>query len=584
MQRPEKSEARPEAGSGDRERSASTTALVPLRSSASISGSAEPSSDQRTLAVIDIGTNSVRMVVAGVEADGTYRILDEERVMTRLGHGLAETGRLADDTMTQSLQAIGNMKAIAEGFKVKELRVIATSAVREATNGRAFCRDVWRRHRVRVDVISPEEEAQLAFASAVRHFSLTGRSTAVVDIGGGSAEVVLAADGLVDRVYSMPIGAVRLTERYCHSDPLNGKHWKAMKRAVAKTIRETIGRPPFQPDAMVGSGGTFTSIASMVQSQREERTRGLHGYKVSFGEIAHLLDRLRDTPLEARKHIPGLNPQRADIIIAGLLVAQTLGDRLGCQHVIVNERGIMDGMLINMIADLSARGTAARSQPKERLEWVRMFARKCRSNERHCEHVALLAQSIFDLLPDAMRPATVGREIVTAGALLHDIGYLISHTGHHKHAYHLIKHGELPGFSASEIELIANVARYHRRALPKPKHENFVRLDKDSQELARKLSGILRVADGLDRAHMQNVRIARCDTTHDTISLYVDADANPQVEIWDALRKAELFEEAFGRTLSIHWSKSAEGKRRAVTRKIGVRRKTAAPSAKRKGD
>jgi exopolyphosphatase/guanosine-5'-triphosphate,3'-diphosphate pyrophosphatase len=190
------------------------------------------------------------------------------------------------------------------------------------------------------------------------------------------------------------------------------------------------------------------------------------------------------------------------------------------------------------------------------MEWVRAFARKCRSNERHCEHVALLAQSIFDVLPDELRPSDSGREILLAAGVLHDIGYLISHTGHHKHAYHLIKHGDLPGFSASEIELIANVARYHRRALPKAKHENFARLDRDSQDMARRLAGILRVADGLDRAHLQSVRIARCEMKPDRVTLVVDAEANPQVEIWDAQRKAELFEKAFGRKLDFRWSKA----------------------------
>lgn len=563
IQQPGKGEGDRESGGADRDRSAAAAPITMRVISPSGDTAGDSLPDRRVLAVIDVGTNSVRLIVAEVEADGTYRVLDEERVMTRLGHGLAETGRLADETMTQSLQVIGNMKAIAEGLRVKEMRVIATSAVRDATNGRAFCRDVWRRHRVRIDVISPEEEAQLAFASAVRHFTLTGRSVAVVDIGGGSAEVVLAADGLVDRVYSLPLGAVRLTERFCRSDPLDKKHWKELKREVSRTIRESIGRPPFLPDAMVGSGGTFTSIASMIQCQREGRTRGVHGYKVSFGEIAHLVDRLRDTPLEARKHIPGLNPQRADIILAGLLVAATLGQRLGCQHVLVNERGIMDGMLLGMIADLSNRSANGRAQPKERLEWVRTFARKCRSNDRHCEHVALLAQNIFDTLPAGLRPAAAGREIATAAALLHDIGYLISHTGHHKHAYHLIKHGELPGFSGSEIELIANVARYHRRALPKEKHENFARLDKDSQELARRLAGILRVADGLDRTHMQTVQAVRCDASDHDVVLHIAAETNPQVEIWDAQRKAVLFERAFGRKLTIAWEKPGRGRARA---------------------
>lgn len=570
LQPDDKQETRTEGAAVEREAARTLAAPALSRSAAGTGGGSEASGERRTLAVIDVGTNSVRMVVAEVDAEGACRVLDEERVMTRLGHGLAETGRLADETMTQSLQAIGNMKAIAEGFKVRELRVIATSAVREASNGRAFCRDVWRRHRVRVDVISPEEEAQLAFTSAARHFPLTGRSVAVVDIGGGSAEVVLAADGLVDRVYSMPVGAVRLTERFGWSGPEDRKAWKAMRRAVEKTIRETIGRPPFQPDVMVGSGGTFTSIAGMVQCQREGRSQGLHGYKVSFGEIAHLLDRLRDTPLEARKHIPGLNPQRADIIVAGVLVAHTLGTRLGCQHVLVNERGIMDGMLAGMVADLPGRGGAVRPAAKDRMEWVRAFARKCRSNERHCEHVAALAQRLFDLLPEELRPAA-GRELLAAAALLHDIGYMISHSGHHKHAYHLIRHGELPGFSASEIELIANVARYHRRSLPKAKHENFARLDRDSQELARKLAGILRVADGLDRTHLQNTRIAGCTVSRGEVTVHVEAEAPPRVEIWDALRKAELFEKAFGRRLNIRWTGAERRKGSARPRRAPAR-------------
>jgi exopolyphosphatase/guanosine-5'-triphosphate,3'-diphosphate pyrophosphatase len=184
-----------------------------------------------------------------------------------------------------------------------------------------------------------------------------------------------------------------------------------------------------------------------------------------------------------------------------------------------------------------------------------LFARKCHSNERHCEHVARLAGEIFDALREPHELPEECRGLLIAATLLHDIGYLINHSKHHKHAYHLILHSDLPGFSAREIELIANVARYHRRAAPKKSHSNFARLDRADRELVRQLSGILRVADGLDRTHTQCIRSVRCELSDDCVRLSLDASADPQVEIWDAERKAELFESAFETKLELTWAK-----------------------------
>src|SRR5439155_242927 len=286
------------------------------------------------LAAIDIGTNSMRLVVAEVQPDGSYRVLDEDREMTRLGRGLYRDGRLGDTPMQQSLQALGRMKAIADGFAVAELRAIATAAVREAANGRDFVSEAWRRHRVRLEVVPAEEEARLAFRSVTRHFDLDDQLTAIVDIGGGSTEVILAAGGLVEQVVSLPLGAVR-------------------------------------------------------------------------------------------RQIPGLNPQRADIIVAGVAVIARLTRWLGTQRVLVNDRGVRDGVLLSMIDDLSGVAPASRVQPPDRLELARRFARKCRSNERHCEQVARLAAELFDALRDAYALPPTGADILRAAALLHDIGYLI---------------------------------------------------------------------------------------------------------------------------------------------------------------
>lgn len=505
------------------------------------------------LAAIDIGTNSMRLVVAEVAGDSTYRVLDEEREMTRLGEGFAESGRLSDAAMERSLTALGSMKAIAGGFQVTELRAIATSAVREATNGRQFLREAWRRHRVRIDVITGEEEARLAFQSAARHFKLDGGSTAIVDIGGGSVEVIHAAGTVVEQVHSLRLGAVRLTEQLVRSDPLKKRHWKTMRKAIDRTIKAAI-RPPFRAEMMIGSGGTFTNIGEIVRSQREGKAGNAHGYLVTRSELVYTLKRLRALPLEARRQVPGLNPSRADIILAGAAVVARLAKRLGTERILVNERGIREGILLSMIAELPGTPVPTRPEPVDRMEWVRIFARKCRSNERHCEHVASLAVQLFDGLRSGFGLPAASREILQAAAILHDIGYLINHARHHRHAYHLIMHGELPEFSPRDVELIANVVRYHRRAYPKKSHENLARLDRSDRRLVSRLAGLLRVADGLDRAHTQTVRSARIRVRDGRARLQLEAAALPELEIRDAEQKAGLFEKAFDVRLRFEWA------------------------------
>ena len=510
------------------------------------------------LAAIDIGTNSIRLVVAELEPDRGYRVLDEEREMTRLGHRVAATGRLATEPMERSLDAVGRMKTIADGFGVTELRTVATSAVREAANGRAFCREALRRHGVRIEVVSAAEEARLALRSVQQHFDLARRSVAVVDIGGGSMEVVFVAGTVVDEVHLMPLGAVRLTEAYCRSDPLRGKHWRRLKRGIDAVLDKHIGKPPFRPDAIIGSGGTFTGLAGIDKAEREGADGTVQGYALSRGDVGRLARRLRETPLDARRQIPGMNPDRADIIVAGAAAVARLAKRLKSRVMLVNEGGLRHGLLLHMIDERLGEGGPV--QPRDRLERVRSFARKCRSNERHCEHVALLAGQLFDGLREVHALAAEARELLTAAALLHDVGHVIHHARHHKHAYHLILHGDLEGYAAREVEVIANVARYHRGAFPRKSHPNLARLDKADRRLVRALAAILRVAKGLDRTHTARVRAVGCETGPGRIRLVLDAASDPQVEIWDAQRKGALCCKAFGVELSFAWAGAATGR------------------------
>jgi exopolyphosphatase / guanosine-5'-triphosphate,3'-diphosphate pyrophosphatase len=511
-----------------------------------------PDPDQPRVAAIDVGSNTIRLTVAQVEHDGIYRILDEEREMVRLGEHLDRTGRLSDEALQRALAAIGKMKAIADGFEVTEIRAVATSAVREAANGAAFIREVQRRHKVRIEIISGDEEAQLAFRSATRHFNLEGRSSAVVDIGGGSLEVILAAGTVIDQVHSLPLGAVRVTERFVRSDPLREKDWRAMRKEIDRQLR-VLGRASLRAEIMVGSGGSFTALAHMAKWQREGRHGSVQGYMLTPAEVVHLLGRLREAPLEARRQIPGLSADRADIITAGATVIWRLIKRLGTQQILVNERGIREGLLLQMAAELSGRPAASQPQPGDRMEWVRLFARKCRSNERHCEHVATLALQMFDALKRRYQLPDSARDLLQAAALLHDVGYLISHSKHHKHAYHLIMHGEFPTFAPHEVELIANVARYHRRAFPRKSHPNLAPMSKDERLLIGRLSGILRVADGLDRTHSSAVHSVKPRFRGDRIRLEVAATTDPLIDIGEAQRKSDLFRKAFDTDLDLVW-------------------------------
>lgn len=259
------------------------------------------------------------------------------------------------------------------------------------------------------------------------------------------------------------------------------------------------------------------------------------------------------TSIAERKRIDGLNPARADIIVAGTLILARVLRRLGCREIIVNQRGIRDGILLGMVSDL--RGGAELPGGGNRLAWARSLARKCRSAESHCEHVASLSTRIYDDLVGYIDLPSGSRDILQAAALLHEVGRFIGYEKHHKHAYHLILHGGLQGFSANEVELIANVARYHRGSPPKKSHENFARLDRSDRQIVKTLGAILRVANGLDRAHAQRVDSVRCRKEGRKLQLLVEAASPPPAELADAARGVELLEDAIGLPVDLYVSR-----------------------------
>lgn len=502
------------------------------------------------LAAIDIGTNSIRLMIVEPLRDGSYRILDEEKETTRLGKNLAKTRRLDPAAVEATLTALRRMKQIAAGFQVREMRVIATCAVREAKDGAEFCRRARDEVGLDVEIISGQREAELAFYSVSRSFQLAGKNVAIADIGGGSTEIILASGDLIEAIYTTPLGAVRLTDEYLGSGETQLDDFEKLLKAIDRKLRGIIKKRFFLPHVLIGSGGTFTTLAEMVMAARGQTGLPLRGYEVTHAEVRHLLDRLRKMPAKNRRNVPGLSSDRADIIVAGLAIIDRLLRRFKVNRLQVHNRGIRDGLVLTMI-DTNLGMTS--QDPHDQDAAIERFSLACGVDVAHGRQVARLAGSIFAQLAERYGLRTEDRPLLEAAARLQDVGYLIDYDKHHKHSYHLILNSRLAGFRPQELELIANIARYHRGGKPKAKHANYERLAAADQERVRRLAAILRVAGGLDRSHSQQVRDVSFEFSSDAIRMNVLADEYPEVDVWGARRRCDFFQWVFDIPLRVEW-------------------------------
>ena len=529
------------------------------------------------LAAIDIGSNSVRLLVAEALRGGTYRILDEEREPTRLGRSVSEKGQLDDESMERTITALQTFKQIAAGYQATSLRTIATCAVREARNGPEFCRRVREQVGLEVEVISGDREARLAFSSVQNAFDLSGKNVIVADIGGGSTEVVFATGDLIESIFSTPLGAVRLTEQFALGEGAVVETFQRdiarMEEEIALCLKKRTTRPLFAPHFLVGCGGTFTTLAELMMAAKKEGDVPVAGYKVSHAEVRHLLDRLLKMPLRSRRSMAGMTPDRADIILAGLSIIDSLMKRFRVNTLMIHTRGVRDGLVREMIDD--AVGTTV-DDPAHRDAAIERLAAACSGELEHGRTVSLLAGRIFDQLAAPLELMAGDKLLLECAARLQDVGYVINYDQHHKHSYHLIRNSRLPGIRAHDLELIANVARYHRGAHPKRKHENLARLSLEDQSRVQRMAAILRLAGGLDRSRSQQVRDVLVRSEHDRVFIDVVADQEPLVDIWGAERRTDLFEKVFDLPVTIQWA----GGHDAVASDNG---KPAKPRRKRRG-
>ena len=502
------------------------------------------------IAAIDIGSNSIRQIVADVSPTGAIRVVDEMKAAPRLGAGLDETGELSDVAMRSASEALGRMATLARQLGAQRIEAVATSAVRDARNGAQFLARVREDTGLRVRLLDGEEEARLSFRSALAHFELGAGRAVVMDIGGGSLELALSADGLLEHLHSLPFGAVRLTERYLRAGSRR-RDVERLRADLRAELRAMLRARDWRGAQLIGSGGTFTNLASVLAARRGiQMARTVHGTHIPRGELEHVLDMLQEMTPAERVEVPGLNPARADIIVAGLAVAAEVMARIEARELQVSAYGIREGLLLE-----SARVAPTVADPGEARERsVREFAERCHFEEPHARNVQELALQLFDQIGSRLELGAGDRRILADAALLHDVGYHINYDKHHKHSYHLILHAELLGMNPEEQVAVANVARYHRGAAPKKKHRNFGGLEKPLRDRIERLAAILRVADGFDRGHVGAVARIKARWSERALRLTPVAaspTASLRLELWGASRKSELLATLIGRPVEI---------------------------------
>lgn len=456
------------------------------------------------IAAIDIGTNSIHMIVVQVRPDLSFEVIDREKDMVRLGAGGLDGRSLTASAMATAMQTLTKFRRLAESHKVDEIVAAATSATREADNGGDFIAEVARQTGIRIRVISGTEEARLIHLAACYGVDVGASTAVVVDIGGGSVEVTHGTATKVAQGKSFKVGVIRLTERFVKSDPLSGRD----ERRLVKHLNRELGAYLNQLsgagfDRVIGTSGTILSLGALALSDAPGPTGDLRNQRVSAKALRRIRKRLVEADIEERLQIPGLDPRRADLSVAGSVLLDTILRRLGTADLTLCDLALREGLVLDYIHRNTARIRKIERYPDVRRRSVVELAERCGYWAEHAQQVARLALSMFDQTRSVHGLAPREREWLEYAALLHDVGVHISYNRHHRHSYYLIKNGDLRGFEPQEIEAIALVARYHRQGTPKKSHEGYGDLGGTLRATVRVLSAIVRLAEGLDRSHAQ---------------------------------------------------------------------------------
>lgn len=514
----------------------------------------ETSAPTKRIAAIDLGTNSFHAVLVDIYPDGSFRTIDKLKEMVIL----AEKGmvnHLSEGAMARGLEALKHIKFLCDNQGVETILAYATSAIREATNGGEFIQQAFDEIGIRVRAISGKMEAEM-IGIAVRHsIALTEQMVLMADIGGGSVEFIVGNKDEFVYVSSIKLGVARMAALFVNNDPITSEEIEALEAHYRKELSELAEvLKKHSVKTLIGSSGTMENIAAMIEGKKSDAPiLSLNEYELSRKEFKSFYKKFIQLNSEQRAQEKMLDEKRINIINPGMVLVKFLLEEFKIKKVKISEEALRDGMILKFINSEKEKPhlQLVADFPEPRKRSIYELLRKCNWAEEHSTHVAALALQIFDVLKEELKLSDSDREIFQYAALMHDIGYYISFRKHHKHSLYLIRNSDLRGFKEDEINLMANVARYHRRSPPKKSHLSYAVLGKDLRQRIKKLSAILRVADGLDRSHFQNVRSIEIINKKKKFSISINTESDPELEIWGAMRKSELFEEVTGKKLKI---------------------------------
>jgi exopolyphosphatase/guanosine-5'-triphosphate,3'-diphosphate pyrophosphatase len=505
------------------------------------------------LAAIDIGSNSIKLVVVEAASSDSFAVLAREKEVVRLGHDTLREGHLGADAIGRAAKCIGRFRSVAEARGVDQIIAIATASVREAHNSGEFIDEVQKRTGIRVEVLSGLEEARLIGLAAAQGCGMGSPSLLNIDIGGGSTEFSLVVNNIPAELFSVKLGAVGLTEQLISTDPVKQKELRALR----EEIRSALERPARELREKVwqqatGTSGTILSIGEALRLRRlravsqEEQGAQPARVEITLNEIERFNERIAGMNAGERSNVPGISAQRSEIIVAGGQILEGVMRALNIKALRTCDYALREGTIINRLREMEAESRPPVPDTIDpNLRGVHAVGRRFGYEEAHAHAVAAFAEKIFDSLAPHYKLSRHQRTLLSAAALLHDLGYHIAHESHHKHSLYLIKHSELTGFSEAEREVVANIARYHRGALPKERHPDYAALGIQDRGTVWQLGSILRVADAFDRSHDSSVRDLRCERAGKTVHIQLRSAHDCHKEIWAAEQKCDMFEEAF---------------------------------------
>jgi exopolyphosphatase/guanosine-5'-triphosphate,3'-diphosphate pyrophosphatase len=487
------------------------------------------------LGAIDVGTNAVRLELARVLPDGSLETLHTERDPVRPGEGLFRTGIISREVASRLVATLRRYSALCKRYGAR-VRAVATSALREARNRDEIVRRVKREADLTLEVISGREEARLICLGVLQGKQPHQRSLCI-DIGGGSTEIISALGDQPQDLWSVDMGAVRVTELFDLKDKVAKKQLGLVRGFARDLLGERVkvsGRS--LPGTAVGSSGTIGAIVAFARAEG-------HGH-ATVQEISRAVEELAD--MDAEKRRKRFDPRRADIVVGGAVVLEAVMRHLKVQTITAVDRGLREGVLFDLL-----RRRKVDVRDDSLFEAAVALGNRFGFSEAHGRQVARLALALFDDLARLHQLPAAARPYLEVAALLHDLGHAVNYQKHHKHSQYLIENSDLPGLADRERHLVGLIARFHRRSKPEPTHELLVGLSPAEFRVVRKCSTLLRVADSLDRSHHQPVTALTAVVRGRAVVLSVKARASIDLELWDLEHEHELFREVFGKGLLV---------------------------------